>query len=281
MKIKTTEVKDSENAIKKILNSHFSRDNIKENTSIYKIKLNWEILCDLYEMPKKKPTYGYEDREYPNSVAYYIMKLGYSLVVEEKYVDYPKWKNVMRSKLSFLKDYLYSHCDDKDIDYIIDCVWNSEIYGRSISDLAYLKNSLIKRFLLHRFTIKISYYTILLVEVLLLLFVSIDYIFCVSFFITLKSVYIYRYNNDDKKVINEAVYPILLIVFNYICGFLFISNGYRCFLNESWETMKCGLSSVSIIHGCNAILLLTAIILDINKYNQMSWKRTKKDCKCF
>lgn len=272
-------VKDSEEAIKKILNSHFSRDDIKENTLIYKIKLNWENLCDFYEVPKKKTTFGYEDKEYPNSAAYYIMVLGYSLVVEEKYVDYSEWKNVIRSKLEFLKDYMYAHCEDKDIDYIIDCVWNSEIYGRSISESAYLRSSLIKRFLLHRLTIKISYYTILLVEILLFLFVSIDYMFCIMYLMFLEYGCMFMYK--DKKITNKAIYPILLIVYNYICGFLFISNGYRCFLNESWETIKCGLSSVNIIHGCNAILLLTAIILNINKYNQMSWEKAKKDCKCF
>lgn len=271
-------VAESVKAIKKILDSHFLRDDAKD---IFwrKVKLNWNNLCDFEEIPKKKPVFGYEDKEYPNSATYYIMELGYSLVVQEGYVNYVQWKREMYLELCFIKDYLYSSCEDSDLDYIIDCVWNSEIYGRSISEHAYLRSSLIKRFLLHRLTRRISYYVILLVEILLLAFVSIDYILVLPYLIILQS--IVGYSRIKGKVLNHAIYPIAMIVFNYLCGFLFIANDYQAFLNESWKNMKCGLSIIIFIHGCNTILLLVAIILNANKHNQISGERVQEDCKIF
>ena len=255
------DVDDSVEAIQTILNSYFIRDNqafLNKPTQI-----NWSFLKYCEEIPKKKTPFGYEDIQYKGYVVVYFLYLGYALVLEGN-TDYKKWKERMRNKLYFLKDYPSSFCTESDLDYIIDCVWNSSIYNWTISELAYTLSPFKKRIWYSPKLLKITVAIIILAELVLCNVVSFTYLlFSSLFFITIAI-----YSTIHKKSYNYAVYPIVLIAYNYFCSFYLATNDYNFTSSDLYPVT---------VHITNAILLLADIIIFHNRHLITSYERTKND----
>lgn len=256
------DVDDSVEAIKTILNSYFIRDNqafLNKPTQI-----NWSFLKYCEEIPKKKTPFGYENVQYKDYVIVYFLYLGYALVLEGN-TDYKKWKERMRNKLYFLKDYPSSFCTESDLDYIIDCVWNSSIYNWTISELAYTLSPFKKRIWYSPKLLKITVAIIILAELVLCNMVSLNYVlYTISSFLIIAMIY----SSIKKDSYNYAAYPILLIIYNYFSGFCLVTNDYN-FINSDLYPVT--------VHITNAILLLADIIIFHNRHLITSYERTKND----
>ena len=261
------DIEECVDAIKTILDSHFLGEEAGR-CFIYKTHIDWGYLRSCMEMQKKRATYGYEEREYEGVASDYVLELGYSLV-HEGVLDYSKWKQEMVSHLSFLKNYPYASCDDSDMENIVDCAWNSYINGMKIVDTAYLYSPWYKRLFHNRITIKVLYIAMLIIEFLLMTCVSFDYLMSIIAPVAVATIYM-------NKAFNHALFPLSLIIYNYLCVFIYIANDYAPFLVEGDLRVDWEYSPLNTVHIMNAILLVAAVILHINSHDQISKEKAEK-----
>lgn len=165
-----------------------------------KERIDWDYLCNVSD-----------DK---HNAAYYIMNISI-LLINEGYTTYQRWKDKMLRFFSFLNEYNYSYCSDKELQTIVDGAWNSYLLvgfkGEAVWYKALKKLPLYKRWIMDPITTRLVGWIAFIMQAALV--ICVDFIFIAYITIAL----IISIMLAKRKVYGLGfIYTLSMISFNYI-----------------------------------------------------------------
>lgn len=245
---------------KKVFQENIKKiDNILTRTNSQpdykKTRIDWNYLCDVTD----------ENRY---SAAYYVMGIALG-IIDEGYITFPKWEDRMLRFLSFLNEYNYSYCSDKELQTIVDGAWNSYLFvgfkGEAVWYKAWKKLPFYKRWIINCTITKLVGWIALIMQAILALCVDFIFMFYIIIALIISTLL------EQRKVYgSDFIYPLSMMFFNYIIqAFDFsIKNDFIFTLPHI---------QLLILNYSYVVFFLCILIFYINRHNKASFERASEN----